>query len=132
MGATIYCQYLQLYKLLIDHAAVAGIANKTDQEQWFFFCPRQQREVQGGRPTRTTLYGYWKGTGSPTYVFSSSNKVIAVKRTLVFYQGKAPAGVKTKWKMNEYKALQSGVHRVPAMTPSVLKISDIKIMFLAL
>ncbi|KAF3321804.1 NAC domain-containing protein 90-like protein [Carex littledalei] len=105
-----------------DLQSVAGVANKTDQEQWFFFCPRQQREVQGGRPTRTTLYGYWKGTGSPTYVFSSSNKVIAVKRTLVFYQGKAPAGIKTKWKMNEYKALQHGVHRVPAKTPTCMQL----------
>ena len=25
---------------------------------------------------------------------------------MVFYRGKAPTGTKTKWKMNEYKAIQ--------------------------
>jgi No apical meristem (NAM) protein len=107
------------HNIFIYHAAVAGVANRTDEEQWFFFCPRQQREVQGGRPIRTTPSGYWKGTGSPTYVFSSSNSVIGVKRTLVFYQGKAPTGTKTKWKMNEYKALQPSVHHVPVRAPTV-------------
>ncbi|KAJ3703590.1 hypothetical protein LUZ61_007295 [Rhynchospora tenuis] len=105
-----------------DLPSVAGVANKTDQEQWFFFCPRQQREAQGGRPTRTTMSGYWKGTGSPSCVISSSNKVIGVKRTLVFYQGKAPAGTKTKWKMNEYKALQHAVHGVPAKAPMCVQL----------
>ena len=77
-----------------------------DMEQWFFFCPRAEREVRGNRTARTTPSGYWKATGSPSCVFSSSaNKVIGVKRTMVFYQGRAPSGTKTRWKMNEYKAV---------------------------
>ncbi|XP_047050985.1 NAC domain-containing protein 90-like [Lolium rigidum] len=88
---------------------MAGEANVRDAEQWFFFCPRAEREMRGGRPARTTPSGYWKATGSPSYVFSSScsasSKVIGVKRTMVFYQGRAPAGSKTTWKMNEYKAV---------------------------
>ncbi|PRQ32462.1 putative transcription factor NAM family [Rosa chinensis] len=76
-----------------------------DTEQWFFFTPRQQREAQGGRPNRTTASGYWKATGSPGYVYSSDNRVIGVKKTMVFYKGKAPTGRKTKWKMNEYRAI---------------------------
>jgi hypothetical protein len=31
--------------------------------------------------------------------------VIGEKRTMVFYQGRAPTGTKTRWKMNEYKAV---------------------------
>ncbi|XP_062197829.1 NAC domain-containing protein 90-like [Phragmites australis] len=86
--------------------SMAGAANVHDKEQWFFFCPRAEREAHGGRPARTTPSGYWKATGSPSCVFSSSsNKVIGVKRTMVFYEGRAPTGNKTKWKMNEYKAL---------------------------
>ncbi|KAM5585068.1 hypothetical protein ABKV19_004455 [Rosa sericea] len=77
-----------------------------DTEQWFFFTPRQQREAQGGRPNRTTASGYWKATGSPGYVYSSDNRVLGVKKTMVFYKGKAPTGRKTKWKMNEYRAIE--------------------------
>lgn len=67
--------------------------------------------MRGGRPSRTTGSGYWKATGSPTYVYSSeNNKVIGMKKTMVFYQGKAPTGRKTKWKMNEYKAIKPHQH----------------------
>uniref|UniRef100_A0A0D3HRM1 NAC domain-containing protein n=1 Tax=Oryza barthii TaxID=65489 RepID=A0A0D3HRM1_9ORYZ len=90
-------------------AAMAGVATAGDREQWFFFCPRAERELHGGRPARTTPSGYWKATGSPSFVFSSSSaaatRVIGVKRTMVFYQGRAPSGTKTRWKMNEYKAV---------------------------
>ncbi|KAM5585072.1 NAC domain-containing protein 90-like [Rosa sericea] len=86
-----------------------------DTEQWFFFTPRQQREAQGGRPNRTTASGYWKATGSPGYVYSSDNRVIGVKKTMVFYKGKAPTGRKTKWKMNEYRAIEGAA---PSTTTS--------------
>ncbi|CAK8576407.1 unnamed protein product [Lathyrus sativus] len=85
---------------------LAGELCREDKEQWFFFSPGQEREARGGRPNRTTGCGYWKATGSPGYVYSSDNKVIGVKKTMVFYIGKAPSGRKTKWKMNEYRAIQ--------------------------
>ncbi|GLT94738.1 hypothetical protein SLE2022_124650 [Rubroshorea leprosula] len=75
-----------------------------DPEQWFFFIPRQESEARGGRPRRLTTTGYWKATGSPGFVYSS-NRPIGVKRTMVFYNGRAPNGKKTEWKMNEYKAI---------------------------
>ncbi|KAH6793647.1 NAC domain containing protein 90 [Perilla frutescens var. hirtella] len=81
-----------------------------DTEQWFFFMPRQEREVRGGRPSRTTDSGYWKATGSPSYVYSSDNKVIGLKKSMVFYKGKAPTGRKTKWKMNEYRAIKEDLN----------------------
>ncbi|KAG4988849.1 hypothetical protein AAZX31_11G157900 [Glycine max] len=83
----------------------AGELCRGDTEQWFFFSPGQEREARGGRPSRTTACGYWKATGSPGYVYSSDNKVIGVKKSMVFYKGKAPMGRKTKWKMNEYRAI---------------------------
>ncbi|XVF55767.1 hypothetical protein PTKIN_Ptkin06aG0063700 [Pterospermum kingtungense] len=76
-----------------------------DPEQWFFFVPRQESEARGGRPRRLTTTGYWKATGSPSFVYSSGNRPIGVKRTMVFYKGRAPNGRKTDWKMNEYKAI---------------------------
>ncbi|XP_027927348.1 NAC domain-containing protein 90-like isoform X1 [Vigna unguiculata] len=86
--------------------SLAGERCRGDTEQWFFFSPRQERETRGGRPNRTTASGYWKATGSPCHVYSSDNKVIGMKKTMVFYEGKAPSGRKTKWKMHEYKAIQ--------------------------
>lgn len=110
--------------------AMAGAANVCDTEQWFFFCPRAERELHGGRPARTTPSGYWKATGSPSYVYSSSpnNRVIGEKRTMVFYQGRAPTGNRTRWKMNEYKAVADDAPPAPgapvmvrpSVRPSVL------------
>ncbi|XVE61447.1 hypothetical protein DITRI_Ditri06bG0040800 [Diplodiscus trichospermus] len=77
-----------------------------DPEQWFFFIPRQESEARGGRPKRLTTSGYWKATGSPGYVYSLNSRPIGVKRTMVFYNGRAPSGKKTEWKMNEYKAIE--------------------------
>ncbi|XP_038690345.1 NAC domain-containing protein 90-like [Tripterygium wilfordii] len=83
----------------------AGDRCQGDPEQWFFFIPRQESEARGGRPKRLTDSGYWKATGSPGYVYSSEHRIIGVKKTMVFYEGRAPTGTKTDWKMNEYKAI---------------------------
>ncbi|XWS43386.1 hypothetical protein CRYUN_Cryun16bG0098700 [Craigia yunnanensis] len=77
-----------------------------DTEQWFFFVPRQESEARGGRPRRLTTTGYWKATGSPGCVYSSDNRPIGGKKTMVFYKGRAPNGRKTEWKMNEYKVIE--------------------------
>ncbi|XP_077234447.1 NAC domain-containing protein 90-like [Tasmannia lanceolata] len=87
--------------------SIAGELCVEDSEQWIFFSPRQEREAHGGRPNRITPSGYWKATGSPSFVYSlKDNRVIGVKKTMVFYEGKAPTGKKTKWKVNEYKACE--------------------------
>ncbi|KAJ1286341.1 hypothetical protein BS78_03G345800 [Paspalum vaginatum] len=88
------------------HEMLCGGAG--DGEPWFYFCPRQEREARGGRPSRTTPSGYWKAAGTPGVVYSSSadRRAIGMKKTMVFYRGRAPSGTKTKWKMNEYRALQ--------------------------
>ncbi|XP_052206845.1 NAC domain-containing protein 90-like [Diospyros lotus] len=86
----------------------SGELCRKDTEQWFFFTPRPEREVHGGRPCRTLASGYWKSSGSPDYVYSSSDgRVIGLKKTMVFYKGKAGSGKKTKWKMNEYRAIET-------------------------
>ncbi|KAL9998058.1 putative transcription factor NAM family [Helianthus debilis subsp. tardiflorus] len=90
-----------------------------DPEQWFFFIPRQEKEARGGRPSRRTSSGYWKATGSPSVVYSSSNRIIGIKRSMVFYNGRAPTGKKTKWKMNEYKAFQQEYSSNTNTTPKV-------------
>ncbi|KAI9090677.1 hypothetical protein K1719_028530 [Acacia pycnantha] len=90
-----------------DLPQVSGEASLRDTEQWFFFIPRQESEARGGRPRRLTTTGYWKATGSPNHVYSSDHRIIGMKRTMVFYNGRAPNGRKTDWKMNEYKAISA-------------------------
>ncbi|KAK6944065.1 NAC domain [Dillenia turbinata] len=92
-----------------DLPQYAGEHSRNDPEQWFFFIPRQEREARGGRPNRLTTTGYWKATGSPGFVYSASNRAIGGKKTMVFYNGRAPQGRKTDWKMNEYKAIEGEV-----------------------
>ncbi|XP_057784747.1 NAC domain-containing protein 90-like isoform X2 [Salvia miltiorrhiza] len=81
----------------------AGEVCRGDREQWFFFTAMQEREARGGRTNRLTQNGYWKATGSPCDVFDRRNLRIGRKKTMVFYEGRAPHGSKTTWKMNEYK-----------------------------
>ncbi|XP_065855293.1 NAC domain-containing protein 90-like [Euphorbia lathyris] len=83
---------------------LGGDLSNRDEEQWFFFVPRQESEARGGRPNRLTTNGYWKATGSPGNIYSN-NRIIGMKRTMVFYRGRAPNGIKTDWKMNEYKSI---------------------------
>ncbi|KAM6547636.1 hypothetical protein CsatB_019312 [Cannabis sativa] len=103
-----------------DLPRYSGVACQGDPEQCFFFIARQESEARGGRPSRLTESGYWKATGSPSYVYSSRNKIIGLKRTMVFYNGRAPHGTKTQWKMNEYKAIQGEPTTTPSATISHL------------
>ncbi|KAL6907419.1 hypothetical protein ACP4OV_002458 [Aristida adscensionis] len=75
------------------------------EREWYFFVPRDRRAGNGGRPNRTTERGFWKATGSDRAIRSSAdaNRVIGLKKTLVFYRGRAPRGTKTDWVMNEYR-----------------------------
>ncbi|KAL8509446.1 hypothetical protein ACS0TY_016600 [Phlomoides rotata] len=91
-----------------DLPPLAGERCPADTEQWFFFTPRQESEARGGRINRLTERGYWKATGSPGDVYSSKNhRIIGRKKTMVFYEGRAPKGAKTNWKMNEFKVFDS-------------------------
>ncbi|KAK1422998.1 hypothetical protein QVD17_18291 [Tagetes erecta] len=75
------------------------------EREWYFFVPRNKKHGSGGRPNRTTKNGYWKATGSDRKIFSLSdtNKHLGLKKTLVFYKGRAPGGRKTDWIMSEYR-----------------------------
>ncbi|KAG2293763.1 hypothetical protein Bca52824_040432 [Brassica carinata] len=74
-------------------------------EGMVFFVPRERKHGNGGRPSRTTEKGYWKATGSDRKIISLSEpkRMIGLKKTLVFYSGRAPGGSKTDWVMNEFR-----------------------------
>lgn len=78
---------------------------KIGEREWYFFVPRDKRHGSGGRPNRTTEHGFWKATGSDRKILKLSDpkRIIGLKKTLVFYKGRAPRGCKTDWVMNEYR-----------------------------
>jgi hypothetical protein len=79
--------------------ALASIGDK----EWFFYVPRDRKYRNGDRPNRVTPSGYWKATGADRMVRVEGNRSIGLKKTLVFYVGKAPKGLRSSWIMNEYR-----------------------------
>ncbi|CAD5171228.1 unnamed protein product [Musa acuminata subsp. malaccensis] len=74
------------------------------EKQWFFYVPRDRKYRNGDRPNRVTTSGYWKATGADRVIRSSESlRPIGLKKTLVFYYGKAPKGTRSSWIMNEYR-----------------------------
>ncbi|XP_062227248.1 NAC domain-containing protein 30-like [Phragmites australis] len=79
-----------------------------EQTECYFFSYKDRKYPSGTRTNRATAAGFWKATGRDKPVLSRS-RVIGMRKTLVFYKGRAPNGRKTDWIMHEYR-LQSNEH----------------------
>ncbi|KAA8522557.1 hypothetical protein F0562_013082 [Nyssa sinensis] len=87
---------------------------KTGDRQWFFFSPRDRKYPNGARSNRATRHGYWKATGKDRTIAYNSRSV-GLKKTLVFYRGRAPTGERTDWVMHEYTVDEEELKRCQAV-----------------
>ncbi|KAG6754243.1 hypothetical protein POTOM_042264 [Populus tomentosa] len=81
------------------------------EQERYFFSSKEAKYPNGNRVNRASSSGYWKATGLDKQIVSSSwknNHVVGMKKTLVFYRGKAPHGSRTDWVMHEYRLVNLG------------------------
>ncbi|ESW28117.1 hypothetical protein PHAVU_003G260500 [Phaseolus vulgaris] len=73
-----------------------------EQNEWYFFSHKDKKYPTGTRTNRATMAGFWKATGRDKSVYERT-KLIGMRKTLVFYKGRAPNGQKSDWIMHEYR-----------------------------
>nr|GLL40508.1 NAC domain-containing protein 83 isoform X5 [Ipomoea trifida] len=73
------------------------------EQERYFFSTREVKYPNGNRSSRATGSGYWKATGIDKQIASCRGRqLVGMKKTLVFYKGKAPHGSRTDWIMHEF------------------------------
>ncbi|KAJ6766283.1 PROTEIN CUP-SHAPED COTYLEDON 2-RELATED [Salix purpurea] len=76
----------------------------TGEKEWYFYCPRDRKYRNSARPNRVTGAGFWKATGTDRPICSGDGtRCIGLKKSLVFYRGRAAKGIKTDWMMHEFR-----------------------------
>ncbi|KAG0512572.1 hypothetical protein BDA96_10G025900 [Sorghum bicolor] len=73
------------------------------QNDWYFFSHKDKKYPTGTRTNRATAAGFWKATGRDKAIYASGARRIGMRKTLVFYKGRAPHGQKSDWIMHEYR-----------------------------
>ncbi|MCD7472572.1 hypothetical protein HAX54_013844 [Datura stramonium] len=73
-----------------------------EQNEWYFFSHKDKKYPTGTRTNRATKAGFWKATGRDKAIYRK-HCLIGMRKTLVFYKGRAPNGQKSDWIMHEYR-----------------------------
>ncbi|MBA0848051.1 hypothetical protein Goshw_027442 [Gossypium schwendimanii] len=69
--------------------------------EWLFFY--KLNKISQRKNDRSTNDGYWKSTGADRPI-TCGDSLIGTKKTLVFYKGRTPNGLRTDWVMHEFRA----------------------------
>ncbi|KAL0350895.1 UNVERIFIED_CONTAM: protein FEZ [Sesamum radiatum] len=94
----------------------------TGEKEWYFYCPRDRKYRNSTRPNRVTGSGFWKATGTDRPIYSSDGtKCIGLKKSLVFYRGRAAKGMKTDWMMHEFRLPSTTDGAPPPPAPALPK-----------
>ncbi|GJN30038.1 hypothetical protein PR202_gb18312 [Eleusine coracana subsp. coracana] len=80
-----------------------------DKQEWYFFSSRDRKYATGSRTNRATPQGYWKATGKDKMIHEHEHggMIMGMRKTLVFYLGRAPNGRKSDWVMHEFRLVTS-------------------------
>ncbi|XP_057513255.1 NAC domain-containing protein 7-like [Actinidia eriantha] len=73
-----------------------------EQSDWYFFSHKDKKYPTGTRTNRATKAGFWKATGRDKAIYSK-HSLVGMRKTLVYYRGRAPNGQKSDWIMHEYR-----------------------------
>ncbi|GLU18293.1 hypothetical protein SLE2022_345990 [Rubroshorea leprosula] len=92
---------VDLYKYEPWELAEKSILQSREPE-WYFYGPRDRKYPNGFKTNRATRAGYWKSTGKDKRV-TIQHRAIGMRKTLVYYRGRAPQGIRTDWVMHEYR-----------------------------
>ncbi|XP_060211586.1 NAC domain-containing protein 7-like [Lycium barbarum] len=82
-----------------------------EQSDWYFFSHKDKKYPTGTRTNRATAAGFWKATGRDKAIYSKHD-LIGMRKTLVYYKGRAPNGQKSDFIMHEYR-LESDPNGAP-------------------
>ncbi|KAJ4843415.1 hypothetical protein Tsubulata_011665 [Turnera subulata] len=92
-----------------------------EQNEWYFFSHKDKKYPTGTRTNRATKAGFWKATGRDKAIYSR-HSLIGMRKTLVFYKGRAPNGQKSDWIMHEYRleTNENGTPQASVLNPFIL------------
>lgn len=101
-----------LFFFLFWFMTIIEMASSGSEKDLYFYCQRDRKYRNSTRPNRVTKAGFWKATGTDRPIYSSKGNCIGLKKSLVFYRGRAAKGIKTEWMMHEF--------RLPSLSDSSL------------
>lgn len=90
------------------------LAGSEDQNEWYFFSHKDKKYPTGTRTNRATKAGFWKATGRDKAIYAR-HCLVGMRKTLVFYKGRAPNGQKSDWIMHEYR-LETNENATPQVS----------------
>ncbi|KAH1130289.1 hypothetical protein J1N35_001667 [Gossypium stocksii] len=97
------CFYLEIWvgDFLFPLERTAMSVVQSTYPEWLFFY--KLNKISQRKNDRSTNDGYWKSTGADRPI-TRGDSVIGTKKTLVFYKGRTPNGLRTDWVMHEFRA----------------------------